>query len=324
MLTVVTSTTLESESRVIEELECCDSIQLKVYPKKIRDSWSLTDFHRAVSEAEIWLTSNEHPVDKATLNSAPNLKMIALNCSGTNHVDREALKKAGIILCNTGSVSTEPVSEFIWAQILCLQRKLSIGSAALRKGLWNSGAEKSLSLAQARVGIIGYGAIGRRIVEKGAGLCRSFLIYRRFIEKNIQINSQLTLCPDLDEVLKSSDIIVVAVPLTEETEGLIGEREFSIMQPHALLVNSMRGPIIDEKALVRAIINHEIGGAALDVFNEEPLTPEHELLELSGNVLLTPHLAGLTEDAVEAAAFIAARNAICLSRGEELTNTVIY
>jgi glyoxylate reductase len=224
-------------------------------------------------------------VDAELLNAAgPQLRIVANYAVGLDNVDLEECARRGVTISNTPDVLTEATAEMTIALMLALTRRVTDGDRFLRRGepwLWAPTFMLGRGLVGSTLGIVGYGRIGQAVARLAEAHGMNVVHSLR-----------------LDELLSVGDVVSLHVPLTAETRHVIGERELGLMKSTAYLVNTSRGPVVDEAALARALADGCIAGAALDVFEREPEV-ERALLELD-NVVLTPHIASATHEAREA------------------------
>ena len=251
------------------------------------------------------------PVDRAIIDAAPTLRVIANVAVGYNNIDVVHARSRGIIVTNTPDVLTESVADFTWALILAITRRLSEGERLVRRGEWKGWALDLLLGSELRgkqLGLVGVGRIGRAVAARAAafGMTVAYTA-RRALE-----------FPDaepmpLDRLLTTSDIVSLHVPLTPDTKHLIDKRALARMKRSAYLINTARGPVVDEAALAWALQHHLLAGAALDVYEQEPIV-HPDLLTLE-NVLLVPHLASGTTETRTAMADLAAGNVVAVLSG---------
>ena len=233
----------------------------------------------------------------AVLKAAKKVKLIQLVSAGFDELDLELCRKLGIQVANNGGTNAQDVAEHTVALILGVYRRLVDLDTFARTNRWDE-LEIGLSthtISGKTVGIIGLGHIGRQVARllRGFG---AYLIYNDVEEAQPELERELRISRlGLVELLQSSDIVTLHVPLTEQTRHLIGRRELSHMKTTALLINTCRGQVIDEQALTSILKENRIMGAGLDVLEEEPPDINHPLLSLE-NVLITPHVAGVTLD----------------------------
>jgi phosphoglycerate dehydrogenase-like enzyme len=238
--------------------------------------------------AEVVVTG---PFPDDRLDAAGNLRWIQAVSAGVDHFDRDALSAAGVVLTNASGVHAEPIGEQVLGYMLVFERNIQKGVRQQARGVWETYGGRELR--DETVGIIGLGAIGGRIAELADAFGMEVLGTKRDPETAPDAVDEAFAPEGLYEVLSRSDYVVVACPLTEETRGLVGTEELRTMPSSAVLVNVARGEIVDEDALTEALQQGRIRGAALDVFEEEPLPSESPLWDLS-NVVVTPHMAGST------------------------------
>lgn len=232
----------------------------------------------------------------------PRLRLLSIWGTGTDNVDLAAAKARGITVTNTPGVSATSIAEHALTLMLAVARNIPVQDAAVRAGEWPRG--RSMELRGKTLGIIGLGAIGRRFAELGRAIGMRVIAWT--MHPNPALGFELV---ELDELYRSSDVVSLHLRLSPETTGMIGARELGLMKPSAIFVNTARGAIVDEPALVDALTNRRIHGAGLDVFAQEPLPPGHPLTKLP-NVVLTPHSAGITPEALEAGLRMAVANVL--------------
>jgi glyoxylate reductase len=270
-----------------------------------------------VADAEGLLSMVTDRIDGELLDAAPRLRAIANYAVGTDNIDLEAAAERGIPVGNTPDVVTDATADLAWALMLALARRLPWGIADVLGGEWKTWEpERNLGadVTGATLGIVGYGRIGRAVARRAAGFDLRVLYTQRR-----RSDTGLGEYRGLDELLAESDIVTLHAPLTPETRGLIDARRLTLLRNDACFVNTARGEIVDEPALVRELASGRIR-AGLDVFAHEPHVPE-ELLELP-NVVLTPHLGSGTRQTREAMTRIVVDNILAFERGEPLRTSV--
>jgi D-3-phosphoglycerate dehydrogenase / 2-oxoglutarate reductase len=246
---------------------------------------------------------------------AKNLRAAVRHGAGLDMIPVEAATRAGVLVANVPGANARTVAEHVIFSAIALLRSFRKMDRDLRSQGWICGrrhADSAHELTGRTVGIVGMGNIGRevhRIAHHGFGL--SVVSHTSSPQNNPPGVVNLA----LDQMIEQADIIVLCCPLTRETEGLIGARQFSRMKRHALLVNVSRGAIIDEDTLVEALRDGRIGGAALDVFRQQPLALSHPLFQMD-NVIITPHMAGITEESMLRMGSVAAEETIRILDGE--------
>jgi glyoxylate reductase len=233
-------------------------------------------------------------IDGDVLASARHLKIVANYAVGYNNVDVEAARQRGIVVTNTPDVLTDATADLTWALILATARRVIEGDRLVRSGQWTGWTPTQLlgaSVAGQRLGIIGMGRIGQAVAHRAAGFGMKvcYCSHRRVQNEPENAAWEFLTLPAL---LAASDILTIHVPLTPETRHLIGARELAQMRRSAILINTARGPVLDERALVAALTNGAIAGAGLDVFEDEPRL--HPGLAALPQVVLLPHLGSAT------------------------------
>jgi len=264
-------------------------------------------------------------IDKAVIDAGRNLRVIATWSQGTNHIDIEAATSRGIFVTNTPSEDlATAVAEAAWGLLLAVTRQIVIGDRDVRSGLFSGWGPLDYigpQISGKTLGIVGLGKIGKAVAQRALGW-NLRLLYTDVVAADSELEKTLNLeRVSLETLLKESDFITLHVPLIlRKTYHLIGERELRLMKPSAYLVNTSRGAVIDEKALVTFLSKKRIAGAALDVYENEPLLTEG--LAKLDNVVLTPHLAGASLLARTSAPVLAIKNLLAGAKGEVPPNVV--
>ena len=258
---------------------------------------------------------------QACADASPRLKMVANMAVGFNNIDVEAATRLGIAVSNTPGVLSDTTADLAFALLMSTARRIPEAERFLRAGKYNGwgpllfcGAE----VHHSTLGLIGAGRIGKLVAQRAAAFEMKVLyydVYRMSPEEELQFH--LTYLP-MDDVLQQADFISVHTPYMTSTHHLISDREFSLMKPSAIVINTARGPIVDEKALVRALQNGTIAGAGLDVFENEPAV-EPELLTME-NVVILPHIASASLKTRTLMATMASDNIVAHFHGERPPN----
>ena len=258
-------------------------------------------------EADGLLAQLTERVDGALFDACPRLVAVANYAVGVDNVDLGAATERGIPIGNTPGVLTDATADLAWALLLSAARRLPEAEHAVRHGGWSWEPDFLLGveLSGTTLGIVGMGRIGSAVARRAAGFGMEVIH-----------NSSGGGLP-LDELLERSDFVSVHAPLRPETRGLIGEDELRRMKPTAILINTARGPLIDTDALVRALHEGWIAGAALDVTDPEPLPTDHPLLSCPG-LVIAPHIGSATHRTREAMADLAVDNLLAALRGERM------
>ena len=249
-------------------------------------------------------------VDQATLDKAQNLRFVVSCRAKPVNVDLDACTARGIPVATTPGRNAEVTADLAFALLLSTVRHVSASERWLRAGNWTQDDVfepyerfRSVGLGGRTLGILGGGAVGARVLRRARGFGMTVLVYDPFLPAD-HFGDEATVVA-LDELLSVSDVVTVHVPLMPETEGLLGARELALMRPDAFLVNAGRAAIVDETALMDVLRDHRIAGAGFDVFHQEPLPADSELLTFD-NVTLTPHIAGASDDVIAEHSRIAA------------------
>ncbi|WP_407940202.1 D-2-hydroxyacid dehydrogenase family protein [Nakamurella leprariae] len=232
------------------------------------------------------------PLPADLLARLPRLRLIVTTGMQNRSIDLDAAVARGITVCGAELTPTGTV-EGIWSLIMAVVRGVPAEDRAVRAGRWQVGLP--LELHGSTLGIVGLGRLGARIAAIGQVFGMQVLAWSRSLTDARAAEHGATRV-ELDELCRRSDVLTVHVPLTEDSRGLIGARELDLLGPDAFLVNTSRGPVVDEAALVLALHEHRIAGAALDVFDTEPLPPDHPLLT-TPNTVLSPHLGFVSRQA---------------------------
>ncbi len=227
------------------------------------------------------------------------LKIIARHGVGLDNVDLEAARRHKVYVSYTPEANSDSVADHTIALILTLLRKILGASTSLMRGEWEAAEFMGHELKEKLVGVIGFGSIGRRVAKRLEGFDATVGAYDPYVPEE-EIERGRIKCLSLEKVLESSDVITLHVKLTPETHRMIGRTEIESMKKNAIIVNTSRGGVIDENALVDALRTRRIAGAALDVFDDEPPPKDHPLLKNAfENVVLTPHIAAYTFEAIK-------------------------
>jgi len=264
------------------------------------------------------------PIDKALIDQAENLKVISQVAVGVDNIDLEAAAARGIPVGHTPDLLTDATADMAFALILAAARRLGEAIDYTRLGKWQTWALTTLlgeDVFGATLGIIGMGRIGQAVAKRATGFDMDILYYNRSRKPEAEAALGAAYV-SLEELLKKSDIISLHVPLNEDTHALIGEQQLDMMKPNAILVNTARGAVIDTDALVEALKSGQIGYAALDVTDPEPLPHTHPLYKLP-NAIILPHIGSATRTARNQIALLAVENLIAGLQGKPLPKAVV-
>jgi phosphoglycerate dehydrogenase-like enzyme len=286
----------------------------------------------ACEGADFLLTPAAYPeIGSRIIGNIPTVRMIQTTGTGYNRIDIQSAARLGIPVANIPGRNVTTVAEFTLAVLIALQRHLMLSDREIKAGRYARAREHffksgTREVSEARVGIIGFGEIGQRVARLtlSLGASVSYCDVKRAPE-SLEQELGVTFRP-LDGLLAACDVISLHLPLTDGTRGLIGPREFRLIPEGALLINTSRGEIVDQKALLEALESGRLGGAALDTVYPEPLPPDDPLLRLSPSardrLLLTPHIAGMTKGAMHRMLTGALENVLRAASGQPPENVV--
>lgn len=263
-------------------------------------------------------------IDAEVIDRLHKCRVIAQVAVGYDNIDVVAATRRGIVVTNTPGVLTETTADMAWAILLSTARRVVEGDRFTRSGRWKTWELMGLTgqdVYGATLGIIGLGRIGSAIARRARGFAMRVLYHSRkrvdeALEKELGARYL-----SLDDLLRQSDVVVISAALTPETRHLIAERELGLMKPSAVLVNISRGPIVDQRALYRALVDRKIWAAGLDVFEVEPVPMDEPLLKLD-NVVVPPHLGSATISTRTKMATLAAENCVAGVSGKVPPNVV--
>jgi D-3-phosphoglycerate dehydrogenase len=247
------------------------------------------------------------PLTARVLGAAQGLRIVAKNGAGIDSVDLDAAQRLGITVAVAAGGNADAVAEHALALMLALVRELPGRDRRVRAGAWGALGPPGRDFRGSVLGLVGYGAIGRATARLATALGARVIVHR--LSGGAGDVDGHTAEPELPALLAQADIVSLHCRLDASTRGLIGARELALMKPGALLINTARGAVVDEPALVAALQRGHLGGAGLDTFATEPLPAGHALTSLD-NVILTPHVAGTTRDSARRVALMTAHNVI--------------
>ena len=284
---------LDDYQNVAREMADWDSLPDSVSVEFFSDHLSLEDeLARRLEPYEIVVAMRERtPFQRTLFSRLPNLRLLVTTGMRNASIDMNATSEFGVTACGTGGLPY-PTAELTWALILALARKVPSEDAATRAGQWQVTIGEGLQ--GKTLGVIGLGRLGSQVARIGAAFGMNLLAWSQNLtaERAAEFGARLA---SKDELLRESDIVTIHLVLSDRTRGLLGQRELSLMKPSAYLVNTSRGPIVDEPALIAALESGAIAGAGLDVFDIEPLPLDHKLRSLP-NTVLTPHMGYVTAE----------------------------
>jgi glyoxylate reductase len=293
----------------------CD-VEYWTQPERI----SKEELFRRIADKEGLVCLLTERVNDELLRAAPKLRIASNVAVGFDNIDVPACSKRGVVATNTPGVLDETTADFAWALLMAVARRLGEGEQLARSGNWKGWDLDQLvgtDVWGKTLGLVGFGRIGRAVARRAAGF-QMKVIYSDAVRAPLDVEKELKAeYHDLNVLLAESDFVSVHVPLLAETRGLFDAAKFFRMKPTAFLINTARGPVVDEAALVHALESGKIAGAALDVYENEPFI--HPGLKRT-NVVLAPHLASASLETRTKMACMAAENVVALFKGQTPPN----
>jgi glyoxylate reductase len=296
--------------------------QVEIWPKEMPPPKSVIIQKAKVVDGLVSFLTD--PIDKEVIKACNHVKVISQVAVGYDNIDVAAATAKNIIVTNTPGVLTETAADFAFALLLATARRVAEADRYVRAGQWKVPWALDMMMGQdvyqRTLGIIGLGRIGRAVARRAKGFDMKILYFdvTPAPDQEKELGLQAV---SLDRLLRESDFITIHVPLTSTTHGMIGYQELRKMKPSACLINTSRGPVIDQNALVSALNEGIIAYAGLDVFAEEPISANHPLLSLE-NVTLAPHIASASIQTRSKMAVMAAENCVAILRGKIPPNPV--
>lgn len=312
------------EEPVLSELK--DEFDVRVF--KGHNAHDDPEFLAFLREAE-GVIGLGFPGNRDLLEQAPNLKIISNISVGYNNLDTEELTKRHIMGTNTPGVLTDTVADMVLGLMISTARRMPELDRYVKQGQWNETTSTELfgtDVHHKTLGIIGMGRIGEAIAQRAHLGFNMDIIYHSRTRKPDAENRFNATYKDLESLLKTADFVCLITPLTKETENLIGKKEFQLMKRSAIFINASRGRTVDEEALIEALKQKEIAAAGLDVFVQEPIDPDNELLTME-NVVTLPHIGSATAETELKMARLATENLRAGLNGEKprtLVNTDVW
>lgn len=280
--------------------------------------FSQEDLIAAGKDVEAIIIRYNGRITEKVMKACPKLKCVARHGVGVDNVDVQAATRLKIPVIYTPGANHDAVAEHALLLMLALSRRLVVLDQGMRRGRWHDLRKVNLAdLKGKTLGLIGMGRIGSRVTELAKAFGMEVLGYDAYLQPE-EIERRGAKAVGLDELLRQSDIVSLHVPLSSETRHLIGRRELQLMKEGAILINTARGGLVDEKALYEALKHGRLAGAGLDVFDPEPPPPDNPLFQLD-NVILSPHMAGVTHGAMRNMAIIVATEVVKVLKGERPT-----
>ena len=276
-------------------------------------------FEKIIPEFDA-LIIGAHDFSEADMERCPNLKIICKHGVGLDNIHVNKAKELGIAVCNAPGTNSNAVADLALGLMLSVCRKISHSAALVREGVWKSHIGEDV--CGKTLGLLGFGAIAKGVARRARGFGMKILAYDPFVTQlPEEFEGWVELC-DMDKVITSCDILSVHIPLTPETKNTISTEELAKMKQGSYVINTARGGIVDEMALYEALKSGHLNGAAMDVVESEPMTPDHPLLSLD-NVVVTPHIAMYSKEAINAVSLICAENVVACLTGGQMINQVV-
>jgi glyoxylate reductase len=266
------------------------------------------------------LTEGVDIVDEEIFDAGTDLLVVGNRAVGTDNLDIPAATKRGILLTNTPGILQDACADMTFGLILGTARRVPFGDREVRAGKWayfDQTPYIGTNVYGKTLGIVGLGGIGERVAHRASGFDMRVIYHSRTRKRDIEDRMGLHWAPDLSTLLREADFVSLHMSLTPQTQGLIGKAELDAMKPDAFLINTSRGRTVDSKALYDALTSGKIAGAALDVTDPEPISPDDPLLGLQ-NVVITPHVGSASKETFKAMALLAAENIIAALNGQPM------
>ncbi|HDN05666.1 MAG TPA: glycerate dehydrogenase [Candidatus Bathyarchaeota archaeon] len=296
------------EKEYIEKLRSIGDVEIfKDMPKNSEE------LKRRIGDADIAIVGWSHLTEEI-LKTVEKLKMVSIWATTCHYVDLKTARERKIVVTHVPGYATEAVAEHVFALLLAAARKLLLADKHVRRGEFDWRPFRGLELAGRTIGVIGTGAIGCRVAEIAKAFKMRILAFDKYpnFERAEEIGMKYV---DLQTLLRESDVITLHVPLTPETEGLIGKSDIDLMKEGCVLINTSQGKVIDEKALIEALKSRKIAYAGLDVFEEEPPPKDNPLFKLE-NTVLSPHIGFHTLEAAKRCTEICIDNIVKFIEGQ--------
>jgi glyoxylate reductase len=311
--------TRELPGDAVERLRRIASV--RVWPEELPPPRDVLLSEAAAADGLLALLTER--IDGELLDAAPRLRVVSNMAVGYDNIDIAEATRRAVLATNTPGILTETTADFAFALLMAAARRVVEADRYTRQGRWKTWGPQVLlgqDVHDACLGIVGLGAIGLEVAKRARGFGMRILYFDH--RRRPREERRYGLVPtELDELLREADFVSLHVPLSSETRHLVGERELSLMKPTAILVNTARGPVVDQRALYRFLKERRIAAAALDVTEVEPIPMDDPLLTLE-NVIIAPHIASASVNTRTRMASVAVDNLLAALRGEEPPNCV--
>lgn len=314
----------------IARLQQCKELNVQVLEKRLPEA----ELIALIGDVDAMVVRSETKVTRKVIENAPNLKVVGRAGVGVDNVDVEAATQRGIVVMNTPSGNTISTAELTFSMLMASARKIPQAHMSMKQGEWNRKAFSGVELYNKTLAILGMGRIGTEVARRAIAFGMRVLAYDPYLSHSRAKALQVELFDHLDEIYPQADFITVHMPMTDETKGMLNKAAFSKMKKGVRILNCARGGIVNEADLVEAIKSGQVAGAALDVYETEPL-PVDDPLRALPQVIMTPHLGASTDEAqenvgIEVAEAIedyllngAVRNAVNLPNLDAKTYTIV-
>lgn len=276
--------------------------------------YSEEELVKLFGEVDAFFGMSREKLPARVLEKASRLKVICKYGMGVDHIDVKTATEKGILVTNA-PVHNLTVAEFAIGGMLAIYKKIVRNERYIRQGGWRDDAAAGNELYGKNIGLLGFGAIGRQVAKRLQGWDVNLLVYDPFVSRDV-VDSFGGKLVDQETLFKTADIVSIHVPLNAQTTGIVGRNEFSMMKPTAILINTSRAKVVNQADLIEALQQKKIAGAAIDVWETEPVDLTHPLLNLD-NVIVSPHVAGFTPEALRRIAQQAAKNCLQALKGEK-------
>lgn len=269
-----------------------------------------------IDEVDILIVGPDRITEKM-IDRAERLKIIAVQGVGFDNIDLNAATAKGVYVTNAPGTNAESVAELVFTMILALCRRINYAHQSIMENNWKTVV--GYEVYGKTLGLVGFGSIGKAVAKRAVGFSLDTIVYDPYInEKDAAKYSARVV--SFEELISSSDFISLHTPLTKETKGIIGEREFSLMKNNAILINTARGPLVETESLIHSLKTGRIAGAGLDVFDPEP--PVASLFEGLTNIITSPHMGAFTYEALERVGMVVVDNILACYQGTIPPNLV--
>ncbi|SEH63132.1 D-3-phosphoglycerate dehydrogenase/(S)-sulfolactate dehydrogenase [Halobacillus karajensis] len=270
-----------------------------------------------VTKVDAWIVRNQTKVDSELLERGTNLKVIGRLGVGLDNIDIKACEEKEIKVVYAKNANATSVAEYVMSAVLSSNRSLFEANKDVEKGTWDRKVHTGFEISRRTIGLVGLGEIAHRVAKRAQAFGMKVIGYDPFITEydNIVSETGVVVKNSIEELLAACDFVSIHVPLNASTENLINSNTLRLMKPNAYLINTSRGGIVDERALAKALREHHLAGAYLDVLAKEPVDPNHPLLPLP-NAFITPHIAGLTEESQVRTSVLVAKEVTKILKGD--------